>query len=122
MEPFERKLSAKRVGPTYLVEITFESRDPDRAAQISTPLQKNILPIKWTRAGLQDEQWVKDRLNELSTQASAAKKALEDFGRIGKMQRIPLLASIELAAAAESSKTAYDNFRLVLRKTEATRQ
>src|SRR5215831_19557607 len=34
VESFERKLSAKRVGPTYLIELTFDSKDPDRAAQI----------------------------------------------------------------------------------------
>ena len=34
LESFERKLSAKRVGLTYIVEISFESIDPERAALI----------------------------------------------------------------------------------------
>src|SRR5882757_1168518 len=34
LESFDRKLSARRVGLTYIVEITFDSIDPERAAQI----------------------------------------------------------------------------------------
>ncbi|MDH2406534.1 P-loop NTPase [Bradyrhizobium sp. SSUT18] len=122
VESFERKLSAKRVGPTYLVEITFESRDPDRAAQILNAVAEKFITHQVDRADLQDEPWVKDRLNELSTQASAAKKAFEDYSRNRKDAGESAATMDELVAAAESSKSAYDNFRLVLRKMEATRQ
>jgi uncharacterized protein involved in exopolysaccharide biosynthesis len=117
-EAFERKLSAKRVGPTYLVEITFESRDPDRAAKILNAVAEKYITYQLNDASVQDDAWVKDRLNELSTRASTAQKALDDYSRTGKDP-----ASLEkLAAAAESSKSAYDSFRHVLRKMEATRQ
>ena len=122
VELFERKLSAKRVGPTYLVELTFESRDPDRAAQILNAVAEKYITHQVDRADLQDEPWVKDRLNELSAQASAAKKAFEDSGRNKKDAAESAPSIEELATAAEASKTAYDNFRLVLRKMEATRQ
>ena len=46
VESFERKLSAKRIGPTYLVEITFDSKDPDRAAQIlNAVVESNYSPV-----------------------------------------------------------------------------
>lgn len=122
VELFERKLSAKRVGPTYLVELTFESRDPDRAAQILNAVTEKYITHQVDRADLQDEPWVKDRLNELSTQASAAKKAFEDYSRNRKDAGESAATIDELTAAAESSRSAYDNFRLVLRKMEATRQ
>jgi uncharacterized protein involved in exopolysaccharide biosynthesis len=122
VERFERKLSAKRVGPTYLVEITFDSRDPDRAAQILNAVAEKYITRHLDKVGLQDEKWVKDRLNELSTQALAAQKALEDYSKNRKEPADSAATIDKLAAAAESSKNAYDNFRRVLRKTEATQQ
>jgi uncharacterized protein involved in exopolysaccharide biosynthesis len=120
VERFERKLSAKRVGP--IVEITFDSRDPDRAAQILNAVAEKYITHQMDKAGLQDEKWVKDRLNELSTQALAAQKALEDYSKNRKESADSAATIDKLAAAAESSKNAYDNFRHVLRKTEATQQ
>lgn len=122
VERFERRLSAKRVGPTYLVEITFDSRDPDRAAQILNAVAEKYITRQMDSAGLQDEKWVKDRLNELSTQALAAQKALDDYSKNRKEPAESAATIDRLAAAAETSKSAYDNFRRVLRKTEATQQ
>ena len=122
VESFKRKLSAKRVGPTYLVEITFNSRDPDRAAQIVNAVAEKYITHQMDKGGLQDETWVKDRLKELSTQASAAQKAFEDYSTNRKDTADSAATIDKLAAAAESSKSAYDNFRHVLRKMEATRQ
>jgi uncharacterized protein involved in exopolysaccharide biosynthesis len=122
LEPFERKLAAKRVGPTYLVEITFDSRDPDRAAQIVNAVVEKYITHQMDKASLQDEKWAKDRLNELSTQALAAQTALEDYNKNRKELTDSAATIDRLAAAAESSKHAYDNFRYVLRKTEATQQ
>jgi uncharacterized protein involved in exopolysaccharide biosynthesis len=122
LEPFERKLSAKRVGATYLVEVTFDSKDPDRAAQILNAVAEKYITHQMDKAGLQDEKWVKDRLNDLSTQALAAQKALEDYSKNRKEPADSAATIDKLAAAAESSRSAYDNFRYVLRKTEATQQ
>jgi uncharacterized protein involved in exopolysaccharide biosynthesis len=122
VDPFERKLSAKRVGPTYLVEITFDSRDPDRAAQILNAVAENYITRQLDKGGLQEEKWVKDRLKELSTQALAAQKALEDYSKSRKEPADSAANIDKLAAAAESSRNAYDSFRYVLRKTEATQQ
>jgi uncharacterized protein involved in exopolysaccharide biosynthesis len=122
VESFEHKLSAKRIGSTYLVELTFESRDPDRAAQILNAVAEKYISYQMRSGNLEDDAWVKDRLNELSTQASAAQKALEDYSPNGKDTADSSATIDKLAAAAESSKSAYDNFRHVLRKMEATRQ
>ncbi|MGY8685936.1 Wzz/FepE/Etk N-terminal domain-containing protein [Bradyrhizobium sp. UFLA05-153] len=122
VESFGTKLSAKRIGPTYLVEIAFVSRDPDRAAQILNTIAEKYFSYQMNNADLQSDPWVKDRLNELSTQASAAQKALEDYSKSGKDAADSPATIDKLAAAAESSKSAYDNFRRVLRKMEATRQ
>ncbi|WP_271671399.1 Wzz/FepE/Etk N-terminal domain-containing protein [Bradyrhizobium sp. CCBAU 51627] len=124
VEPFERRLSVKRVGPTYLVEIAFDSRNPDRAAQILNAVAEKYIAHQMDKASLQDEKWVTDRLNELSTQALAAEAALRDYDRNIKTTNAADSADARdrLAAAAESSKNAYDNFRHVLRKAEAAQQ
>jgi uncharacterized protein involved in exopolysaccharide biosynthesis len=122
VESFERKLLAKRVGQTYLVQITFESRDPDRAAQIVNAVAEKYITYQINNSGLQDVAWAKDRLNELITRASAAQKALEDYSRNGKDTADSSANIDKLAAAAESSKAAYENFRHALRKMEATQE
>jgi uncharacterized protein involved in exopolysaccharide biosynthesis len=122
VESFERKLSAKRIGATFLVEVTFDSKDPDRAAQILNAFVEKYINHQMDNAGLQDDPWTKDRLNELSTQALAAQNALEDYSRNRKEPADSAATIDKLAAAAESSKSAYDNFRHMLRKMEATRQ
>jgi len=72
---------------------------------------------------LQGEKWVTDRLNELSAQALTAETALKDYDRNKTKDTADSAdARDRLAAAAESSKSAYDNFRHVLRKMEATQQ
>lgn len=121
LEPFDRKLSAKRVGPTFLIEITFDSKDPDRAAQILNAVAEKYITRPMDKPGLQDEKWVQNRLDELSTQALAAQKALEDYSKNRKGLADSAATIDKLAAAAESSKNAYDNFRYVLRK-QATQQ
>jgi uncharacterized protein involved in exopolysaccharide biosynthesis len=122
VESFETKLSAKRVGATYIVELTFASRDPDRAAQILNAVIETYITRQMDRGSLQDETWVKDRLKELSTQALAAQKALEDYRKNPKEPADSAATIDRLAGAAGSSKNAYDNFLHVLRQTEATRQ
>jgi uncharacterized protein involved in exopolysaccharide biosynthesis len=122
VESFERRLSAKRAGPTYIVEITFDSSDPDRAAQIVNAVAEKYITHQMDSLSVQDEAWVKDRLNELSTQASAAQKALEDYNRNRKDTANSADTADKLVTAANASKNAYDNFRHMLRKMEATRQ
>jgi len=123
VESFGQKLTAKRIGPTYLVELTFSSKNPDRAAQILNAVAEKYITHQMDQGGsLQDETWVRDRLSGLSTQVSAAQKALEDFSR-NKKDTPDFAANMDkLAAAAESTKSAYDNFRHMLRRLEATRQ
>lgn len=123
VESFGQRLTAKRIGPTYLVELTFSSKNPDRAAQILNAVAEKYITHQMDQGGsLQDETWVRDRLNGLSTQAAAAQKALEDFSRNKKDAPDSAANMDKLAAAAESAKGAYDNFRHMLRRLEATRQ
>ncbi len=138
LESFQRKLSVKRSGLTYIVGISFESVGSERAAWILNTIVATYIAQQMDakyNSSLQEETWIKDRLNELSNQASAAQKALEDYRKEMADSAIsadtgaarpPLTAQTqgklrELVAAAESSTSAYDNFRHMLRQMEAGR-
>ena len=142
LEAFERKLSVKRVGLTYIVEIAFDSTTPDRAVQIlNTVVETNTaaqLDAKY-RSALGDEKWVKDRISELSSQAVAAQQALANYRKNGTdsagaadgvgtgTRPLQLTAKAqgelrELEVAAESAARTYDNFLRGLRYMEAQQQ
>jgi Mrp family chromosome partitioning ATPase/capsular polysaccharide biosynthesis protein len=136
IESFERKLSAKRVGLTYIVGITFDSVDPERAAQILNTVAETFIAAQMDskfKSALRDEKWVKDRLNELSAQASTAQKAVANYHK----NRSDIAAPSEpgdagsstsqselrvLEAAAESAARNHDNFVRTLRYMEAQQQ
>jgi uncharacterized protein involved in exopolysaccharide biosynthesis len=142
LESFERKLSAKRVGLTYIVEITFGSIDPERAAQILNTVAETHITANMDakyRSALRGEKWVKDRMNELSSQASAAQRAVADYhknrsdvadpahtvdkGTPPSQSTARMQGELrELEAAAESSAKTYDNFVRVLRYMDAMQQ
>ncbi|WMT72968.1 AAA family ATPase [Bradyrhizobium sp. Ash2021] len=142
LESFQRKLSVKRVGLTYIVGVSFESADSEQAALILNTVAETYIAYQMDakyNSTLRDETWIKNRLNELGSHASAAQKALEDYHKNRKdiassantvdagVARSQSTAETQgelrdLVAAAESSTTALDNFRHVLRHGEAARQ
>ena len=140
LETFQSKFSVKRDGLTYIVGISFESIDPRRAALILNTIAETYISQQMDAKynyTLRDETWVKDQLNELSNQASAARKALEDFknrdglagsadaGADGAQPELTAQMQGELralTAAAEASASALDGFRHRARFMEATRQ
>lgn len=142
LESFQRKLSVKRVGLSYIIGLSFESIEPERAALILNTVAETYVTSQMEakyNSSLRDETWIKNRLNELSSHASAAQKALADYHKnrkdiAGSADTVDVDAASsqsttqtqselrELAAAAESSTSALDNFRHVLRHMEATRQ
>jgi capsular exopolysaccharide synthesis family protein len=125
LDSFQRKLSAKRTGLTYIVGTSFESIDPQRAAQILNTVVETYIAQQMEakyNSTLRDETWIKRRLSELSTQASAAQKALEDYYKNRNASADSANTLDQLLAAAESSASTYDDFRHMLRRMEATRQ
>ena len=76
---FQSQLNIRRVGLTYIIEISFTSLSPDRAAQIANAVASayidDQLEAKYQsarRAGT----WLQDRLRELREQASTAERAV----------------------------------------------
>lgn len=142
-ESLARKLSAKRIGSTYIVETTVDSSDPERAAQILSAVVDTYIMGQMDaryRSALQTERWVRERSNELSSQASAARQAVADYEKNEKANSpgaadagTPQSHSTnsqaelrELEAAADVAARTYDNFlraqRYAQRYAEAMQQ
>ena len=100
-ESFERRLGVSRAGMSYVIEITFSSHDPDKAALIA-----NAIAESYTReqvqsklaAAQQGNIWLEQRLGELRGQLNEATQAVQSF-RATHDYRIPMLDEARAAGA-----------------------
>jgi succinoglycan biosynthesis transport protein ExoP len=78
----ERRLTVRRVGLSYAIQISFQSLSPDRAAQVANAVADayvtDQLEAKY-QATRRASTWLQQRIEELRTQASAAERAVVDF-------------------------------------------
>ena len=67
---------------TYVIEVEFQSTDPDRAAEIANAVAdtfiRDQMDAKYQTIG-KATAWLQDRLNELRAQASAAEHAVVEY-------------------------------------------
>ena len=79
---FERSLDALRVGMSYVLDITYTSNDPDRAAQIANAVADayivDQLDAKF-QANRRATNWLQDRVGGLRDQAASAERAVVAF-------------------------------------------
>jgi len=79
---FADRLTVKRVGFSYIIQISFQSLDPQRAADIADAVANayivDQLEAKF-QAARQAGGWLQDRLRELREQASTAERAVVEF-------------------------------------------
>jgi succinoglycan biosynthesis transport protein ExoP len=79
---FEGRRTVTRVGQSYVMEVTFQSADPEKAARIANDIVDSYivdqLEAKY-QATKRASLWLQDRLKELRTEASIAQKAVIDF-------------------------------------------
>ncbi|MDD1519189.1 MULTISPECIES: polysaccharide biosynthesis tyrosine autokinase [Bradyrhizobium] len=82
LERFASNRTIKRLGLTYVMEISFTSRDPQKAERIANAIADayivDQLEAKY-QATRRASVWLQDRIKELRTQASVAQKAVVDF-------------------------------------------
>lgn len=82
LSAFARNISVERVGPTYVLQITYESESPARAAQVA-----NIITDEYLSDGLRVQSegaqrssaWLKQRLTALQKEVIAADRAVEVY-------------------------------------------
>ncbi|KJC36464.1 polysaccharide biosynthesis tyrosine autokinase [Bradyrhizobium sp. LTSP857] len=79
---FAKNLAVKRVGLSYVIEISYRSTSADRAAQISNAVAEayivDSLEAKYN-ASRRAAVWLQDRMKELRVQASAAERGVADY-------------------------------------------
>ena len=79
---FQERLTVKRVGLTYVIQIAFSSYDPERAAQIANAVADayfvDQLEAKY-QATRRASAWLQDRIKELREQASTAERQVVEF-------------------------------------------
>ena len=79
---FQSGLRIRRVGLTYVIEISYQSTDPQRAARIANAVSEayivDSLEAKY-QASRRAASWLQDRIKELRAQASAAERAVADY-------------------------------------------
>ena len=128
---FERNLTIKRIGLTYVIVISFQALSPERAAEIANAVANayidDQLEAKFDsarRAGT----WLQARLVELRDQASAAERAVVAFknkngmvdtgGRtINEQQLAELNSELVLARSKTSeAKSKLDRVQAVLQQ------
>jgi succinoglycan biosynthesis transport protein ExoP len=82
LSAFEARRMVDRVGITYVMEISFLSLDPNKAARIANAIVDayivDQLEAKY-QATQRASNWLQARIGELRTQASSADKAVVDF-------------------------------------------
>lgn len=79
---FAKRLTVRRIGLSYIIEISFQSLDPQRAADIANAVADKYITDQLEgkfeaarRAGV----WLQDRLRELREQALTAERAVVEF-------------------------------------------
>ena len=126
---FQTRLGVRRVGLTYVMEVSFRSFDRDRAAEIANAIANayvvDQLEAKYLaarRAGT----WLQDRLKELRGQAGDAERAVVDYktkndivdtgGRLMNEQQLAELNSQMTVAKASvtEARAKLDRIRSVL--------
>ena len=130
MKAFEHRLTVSRMGLTYVIEIEFQSIDPDRAAQIANAVADGFIADQ-REAKYQAIRgatvWLQDRLNELRGQASAAEHAVVEYkaknnivdtgGRLMGEQQLTELntALVKARADAAEARARLDRISQILR-------
>jgi polysaccharide biosynthesis transport protein len=133
VQAYQDRLSVKRIGLSYVIQINFRSFDGDRAAQIANGIADayilDQLDAKY-EATRRASTWLQDRIAELREQVSTAERAVVDFKTknnivstggndkrlVGQQQVAELNSQLVVARAATAESLArLDRIESVLR-------
>ena len=82
LDVFGRLRTVKRIGPSFAIEVGFQSHSPARAAQIANALAEAYIADMWLSRQAANQNavtWLQDRLGELRAQTSEAENAVVEF-------------------------------------------
>jgi Mrp family chromosome partitioning ATPase/capsular polysaccharide biosynthesis protein len=117
---FKGGLSARRIGQSYVIDVSFRSTDPEKAARIANGITaayiRDQLKAK-TDVARQASQWMQERVTELGVELNAAATAVQKFraangisdnGTNNQPRLIDKLT--ELEARAQAYRKLYESF------------
>ena len=79
---FDKSLTANRIGVTYAIEIAFEARYPDLAAQVANGVADEYIDLQRASeygAARQASDWLETRIPELRAKSEAAQRAVISY-------------------------------------------
>lgn len=128
---FDNALSARRIGQSYVIEVAFRSRDPEKSARITNAITEAYLNDQQQAkrdVAQQASQWMEDQITDLGVRLNNAAAAVQAFRvshgitEIGGNSNQPQLIDklTELEAKAHAYRKVYEN--LVGRFTENQQQ
>jgi polysaccharide biosynthesis transport protein len=135
VEAIQQNLKVTRVGASYVIDINFRSRSPERAAQIATAVGDAFLEDQMEsryRSMQRTTAWLQDRLKELRDQQRNADRSVADFktknnivaptGQATKQDELNLLNGQLLAARSHTSEAQakLDRIEAIIRSSSAT--
>ncbi|WP_445216155.1 polysaccharide biosynthesis tyrosine autokinase [Bradyrhizobium sp. Pa8] len=130
---FQSQLNIKRIGLSYVIEISFKSLSRNRASEIANAVAEAYIVDQLEakdQATRRASAWLQDRIGELRNQATLAERAVVDFkaknnivntggsgGRLVTEQQVSELNSQVVVARAQTSeaKARLDRIEAVLR-------
>jgi polysaccharide biosynthesis transport protein len=128
---FESKLDVTRVGGSYVIDISFESQNPEKAAQVANAVANHFISAE-QNAQLETNQtvgnWLQGRLKIIRKQVTEADSAVVDYAKVhnivntdGKLmddQRLANLNNRLVEARSRTSEALARLFRIqaVIRK------
>jgi len=122
---FRSNLTVKRVGLTYVADVAYRSLDPAKAAKISNAVVEayilSELDSKYNAAH-QTDNWLKERIGELKTQAQSAERVVSEYkarnnviDSAGKVLSEPELADLssQRRAALKDLESTAQTYRML---------
>lgn len=131
LEVFDKDRTVDRVGLTYVMDISFESHDPAKAARIANAIVDayilDQLEAKY-QATRRASVWLQTRIKQLRTQASSAQRAVVNFKQdhnivdtggqlMNEQEMAEVNSQLTLAhAATAEAKARLDNINQIMKQ------
>lgn len=131
MAQFANNLDVRRSGLSYAIDVSFSSRDPDKAARIANATAETYIRDQLTtraQAAAQGSEWLEGRIDQIRKQMNEAARRVQEF-RAKRDYRLPAVrdrdgprdAPSRGAAAAETGKAEAEPVKInTLEELEST--
>ena len=82
LDVFTNLRTVKRIGPSFAIEVGFQSHNPARAAEVANAIIESYISDIWSSRRIANQNavsWLQERLAELRTQTADADNAVLEF-------------------------------------------